>query len=132
MLSYLSLDLKHLTDQILRDCELTFSEGMQNQRKGVKTIDAIPKQKGNMVEFSAVQIDIDESTKAIRRLELSRRVNGAERGRCRFVLISETPQTDASYRLASYLVDNATVLDKAKYYDRMVELFRIIREFPKK
>ncbi|HEY4311069.1 MAG TPA: hypothetical protein VGN12_16580 [Pirellulales bacterium] len=132
LLSYLSLDLKHLTDQILRDCELTFSEGMQNQRKGVKTIDAIPKQKGNMVEFSAAQIDIDESNKAIRRLELSRRVNGTERGRCRFVLISEAPQTDASYRLESYLVDNATVLDKAEYYDRMVELFRIIREFPKK
>lgn len=131
MLSYLSLDVKHVTDQILRDCEVSLSEGMKNQRQRVKTLDAKPKTSGNTVEFSAAQIDIDESTFAIRRLELTRRVNEAERGRCQFVLVSEAPQPDTSYRLESYLAENATVFEKSKHHARMAELFRIIRELRK-
>jgi hypothetical protein len=128
LLSYLSLDVKHVTDQILHNCEVTFSEGMQNQSKRIKTLAAKPKNAGHSVEFSAAQIDIDESTLAIRRLELTRRVNDAERGRCQFVLVSEASQPDASYRLESYLAENAKVLKKSKYHDRMIELFRTIRE----
>lgn len=131
-LQYLSLDLKDLTDQILHNCELTFSEGFRNQRKGVKTVKAVPKPTGRLVEFSAAQIEIDESTKAIRRLSLTRRVNGRDGGSCQFLLVSEASQPDESYRLDTYLAAGAVVLDQSKYYDRMVELFRVIREFPKK
>jgi len=129
LLSYLSLDLRDLTSHILHDCELTFSEGMKNRRKGIKTINAVPKSKGNVVEFSTAQVDIDESTKAIRRLELTRKVNGAEQGRYVFRWVGDNPQPDASYRLDSHLSKDAVVLDQSRFKDRMAELFRAVREF---
>lgn len=132
LLSYLSLDLRQITDQILEHCELTLSAGMRNQRRRVKTVRAVARQNGNRVEFNTAELDIDESTKAIRRLELTRSVNGAPRGVCLFELVDEHPQRDDSYRLQSHLAADAKVLDQRDYNDRMAELFRIIRDFSKK
>lgn len=132
MLSYLSLDIKHMTDQILENCELTISEGMRNRRKGVTTVQATAKQGGKLVEFSTAELDIDEDTKVIRRLQLTRRVNGVDHGRCLLTLVDDRLQSDESYRLSTYLEEGAEVLDKTRYQDRMVDLFRVIREFNKK
>ena len=130
-LSYLSLDIKRLTGQILKNCDLSYSEGMQPQRSGTKTVHATAKRDRNQVEFSAADLEIEESTKVIRRLRLTRRINGSTEGLCQFTLVDDRPQTEESYRLRAYLKESDQVLGKTKYYDRMVALFRVIEEFTK-
>jgi hypothetical protein len=125
-LSYLRLDVRRLTGAMLQDCDLKFPSDKPVRRgDAVATIAATVKHGRKSFQFEAATLDIDLLTKAVRRLELRLR-NGSEDGRIQFTFVEETPQSDDSYRLASHLLPDATILGRSRRAERQKLAMQLI------
>jgi len=124
-LSYLSLDLRLLTGQILEDFDLQLERG--TRRGDLVTVRATARGNQKSRNFHSAELEIEPETKTIRHMVLTQFVNGTERGRFAFTLIGEEPLSDESYHLEAQLDADAKILTHKQRRERSRKLFELLR-----
>lgn len=125
VLKHLYLDTRQLTGQLLNDCDLEWHQG-KRPAGGKATVIATARRGKSIINYERATLDIDVRSKTIRGLELSRTINGRESIRCRLTFVEAAPQPDESYHLQTYLAEGATILDRRRAKERLMEFRRLL------
>jgi len=125
--SYLSLDMRLLTGQILEDFDLELEQGPDRREREFVTIHARVKKSKAGYAFHSAELDIDPATKKIRHMVLTQVEGGKELGRFDFTLIAEDPQSDESYELASHVDEDAVILTRKQNLERRLRMMDLVR-----
>jgi hypothetical protein len=119
--SLLNLDLEQLTKQFLDFYTFDFEPPGPNDAPDVIVLRAQADPAQPMPIDSAV-VTIERRTNVIRKLELSRVVDGVPLGTITFTLVGGQPQADSSYELASHLAEDAKILGRSEAPERAAAL----------
>lgn len=124
-LSYLSLDVRLLTGQILEDFDLQLELGARGN--DFVTVRATARDTKKSRNFHSAELEIVPETKTIRHMVLTQFVNGTERAQFAFSLLGEEPLPDESYHLEAQLDADATILTAKQRRERSRKLFELLR-----
>jgi hypothetical protein len=117
-LSYLSLDFERLSAEILENFDLAIEDPTPANGRDIVTVLATAKPAAKSQHFQSARLEIDPTTKVVRKMELSRVVRKNVNAVVTFTLINEDPQSNASYTLEGNLPQGAPVLGKEKARER--------------
>ncbi|HEY2837968.1 MAG TPA: hypothetical protein VGJ26_02380 [Pirellulales bacterium] len=116
--STLNLDLEKLSKQFLQHFDLEIeAPGPQDDPKTV-VLRATIKPDHDPMAINGARLTIERNSNVIRKLELSRTLDGATLGTVTFTLVGAEPQADSSYRLESHLPPGAEILSHDQAAER--------------
>lgn len=108
---FLRLDLRQLTSELLTDYDLK----SKRDKPGTIVIDATFRNRsGSWRHFNYVHLEIEEATSVIRRMRMTKKVQGDEVARFSFTLIDERPLADDDYRLEGNLDSDGVIFDRTR------------------
>lgn len=117
ILSYMSLDFELLSLEILENFDLK-TVADPDSDPNLVTVLAKAKPDRKSLHFQEARLEIDRTTKVIRKMELTRTVRKSVNAQATFTLQSEDPQPDSSYTLEGNLPPDAPVYGKDKAMQR--------------
>lgn len=105
--AYLGLDVRRLAGRFLQQFDLR----IEGRTREVVVVQATAKIDRPSLPFNSARLEIERSTRTIRRMELTRSVEGTVKGQFVFTLVDERPQPPSIYELKSHLAAGAEILN---------------------
>ncbi|MEX2114067.1 MAG: hypothetical protein WD845_12825 [Pirellulales bacterium] len=127
--AYLGLDVRRLARRFLEQFDLQIENRKSGESGDVVFVQAKAKSLSRSQPFNSARVEIELKTKLIRKLELTRVVDGDVKAQFTFTLIDERPLPLESYRLESQLADGAEVLDARRAVERDEALRQLMAEW---
>lgn len=124
---YLGLDARRLTRRFLEHFDLHIEKEGHAGTPGIVIVRATPKVGGQAQPFNSARLEIEQKTKIIRKMELTRTIDDAVQGQFTFTLVDDVPQADLSYRLEDNLASGGEIFAQ----DRAAERTRLLRQLTK-
>lgn len=116
--SVLNLDVEKLTKQFLEQYSFEFEAAGPGDAPGTVILRATAKPDRPQLPIDSARITVERRTNVIRKMELSRVVDGEPLGTITFALVDVAPQADSRYQLKDHLDAGAEILSRNRADER--------------
>lgn len=128
--AYLGLDVRRLTTRLIEQFDLQIEQEGRADGKKIVVVRAKARQNRDPQPINVARLEIEAGSKVIRKMELTRIVNGVVKGSFTFTLIEMTSQPESIYQLEANIAPGAHIYgsdDANERSERLNELLEASR-----